>query len=166
MSEAAALEIAIGPPPAGFDRWDELLALILDAFACMDGVIDPPSSVKRLTPASLAAKARHEILLLATSGREIVGCVFADERSDCLYVGKLAVRPDLQRSGLGRRLVAAVEQAAIRSGKSALELQTRIELTGNHAAFAKMGFRETARTAHVGFDRPTSITLRKELPES
>ena len=48
-------------------------------------------------------------------------------------------------------------------GKPALELQTRIELTGNHAAFRRMGFVETARTAHPGFDRPTSITFRKRL---
>ncbi|TIV92899.1 MAG: GNAT family N-acetyltransferase, partial [Mesorhizobium sp.] len=49
-------------------------------------------------------------------------------------------------------------------GKDAIELQSRIELTANHAAFARLGFRETGRTAHAGYDRSTSITMRKVLP--
>jgi hypothetical protein len=57
----------------------------------------------------------------------------------------------------------AVEQLAREGGKDAIELQTRIELTANHAAFARLGFRETERTAHPGYDRPTSITMRKAL---
>ncbi|RUZ49336.1 GNAT family N-acetyltransferase, partial [Mesorhizobium sp. M7A.F.Ca.CA.004.05.2.1] len=48
-------------------------------------------------------------------------------------------------------------------GKAAVALQTRIELTGNHEAFARLGFRETERTAHEGYARPTSITMRKAI---
>ncbi|TIO68494.1 MAG: GNAT family N-acetyltransferase, partial [Mesorhizobium sp.] len=93
----------------------------------------------------------------------IVGCVFAMERADDFYVGKLAVEPSLQGQGIGGRLMQAVDDLAHRRGKQALELQTRIELTANHAAFARLGFRETGRTAHAGYDRPTSITMRKVL---
>ena len=57
----------------------------------------------------------------------------------------------------------AAEDLARERGKDAIELQTRIELTANHAAFARLGFRETERTAHEGYDRPTSITMRKVL---
>ena len=88
---------------------------------------------------------------------------FAQERADGLYVGKLAVAPDCQRRGIGRRLMQAVERLALDRGKAALELQTRIELTANHAAFARLGFHETGRTAHEGYARPTSITMRKAL---
>jgi phosphinothricin acetyltransferase len=41
-----------------------------------------------------------------------------------------------------------------------LELETRIELTENHATFARMGFIKTAETAHPGYERPTSIKMR------
>ena len=51
-------DIAVDPIPAGFERWEALLALIRTAFAPMDGVIDPPSSVHRLTPETLRAKAQ------------------------------------------------------------------------------------------------------------
>ncbi|MFN7434077.1 MAG: N-acetyltransferase, partial [Betaproteobacteria bacterium] len=46
-------------------------------------------------------------------------------------------------------------------GRTALELQTRIELTENHATFAALGFAKVAETAHPGYARPTSITLRR-----
>ena len=148
---------------ADFDRWGDLLALIRRAFAYMDGVIDPPSSAHLLSADSLAEKAKKETGFLAVENDRIVGCVFALERARDFYVGKLAVEPALQGQGVGARLMQAVEDLARERGKDAIELQARIELTANHAAFARLGFRETGRTAHQGYDRPTSITMRKVL---
>ena len=150
--------------PADFDRWDDLLALIRRAFAYMDGVIDPPSSAHLLSADSLAEKAKREAGFVAVENGRIVGCVFALERARDFYVGKLAVEPALQGQGVGARLMQAVEDLARERDKDAIELQARIELTANHAAFARLGFRETARTAHAGYDRSTSITMRKVLP--
>lgn len=150
--------------PADFDRWDDLLALIRRAFAYMDGVIDPPSSAHLLSADSLAEKAKREAGFVAVENGRIVGCVFALERARDFYVGKLAVEPALQGQGVGARLMQAVEDLARERDKDAIELQARIELTANHAAFARLGFRETGRTAHAGYDRPTSITMRKVLP--
>ena len=155
--------VAITGLPPGFDRWAELLALILRAFAYMDGVIDPPSSAHLLTAERLEEKARHETGFLALQGGRIVGCLFTQERPDTLYVGKLAVAPDLHGQGIGRLLMRAAEDLAVSHGKRAIELQTRVELSANHAAFARLGFDETERTAHGGYDRPTSITMRKVL---
>ena len=149
--------------PADFDRWNDVLALIMDAFAAMDGVIDPPSSAHLLTADTLRDKARRETGFVAFNGDKIVGCVFALEKGTEYYVGKLAVAPACQGQGIGRRLMQAVEDLARSRGKAAVELQTRIELTGNHAAFARFGFHETERTAHEGYLKPTSITLRKVL---
>lgn len=149
---------------ADFDRWDEVLALIMRAFAFMDGVIDPPSSAHRLTVENLRARALEETAFLALKENEIVACVFVLKRANDLYIGKLAVEPTLQGQGVGKQLMQAVEDLARSHNRTAIELQTRIELTGNHAAFARLGFRETERTAHKGYDRPTSITMRKMLP--
>jgi GNAT superfamily N-acetyltransferase len=160
---APTIEAVIEPLPPGFDHWRELLDLILDAFAYMDGRIDPPSSAHRLTPESLKDKCAAETVFLARDGDRLVGCVFLDDRGDHIYVGKLAVAPSLQGSGIGRRLMATAEGEARQRGKRFMELQTRVELTGNHAAFARLGFREVGRTAHAGYSRPTSITMRKDL---
>ena len=162
MSEATA-DIAVERLSDGFDRWQELLDLILRSFAFMDGVIDPPSSALRLTTVTLAEKAANEFCLIALNGDRLVGCVFARERGDALYIGKLAVDPDEQGNGLGRRLITAAEDLAIRLRKPALELETRVELAGNHAFFRRLGFVEVARTSHAGYDQPTSITFRKRL---
>lgn len=155
--------VSVARIPADFDRWNDVLALIMRAFASMDGVIDPPSSAHLLTADNLRDKARREAGFVAFKGDRIVGCVFALERVAEVYVGKLAVAPGCHGQGIGRRLMQAVEDLARRRGKAALELQTRIELTGNHAAFARFGFHETERTAHEGYLRPTSITMRKVL---
>lgn len=155
--------IAVGRIPPGFDRWDDLLAVIRASFAYMDGVIDPPSSAHRLTPETLRDKAASETGFIALAGDGIAGCAFLAEKPVHFYLGKLAVAPGMQGRGVGRRLLEAVEAHARAAGKDIIELQTRVELTANQRMFARLGFVETARTAHAGYDRPTSVTMRKAL---
>lgn len=163
MSLMHADDIAIASLPDHFERWRELLDLIRRSFASMDGIIDPPSSVHRLTLEALKARAREETVLVASIGDALVGCAFLADRGDHLYLGKLAVDPAHQGKGIGRRLVAAAEGNARKAGIRIIELQARIELTDNHATFRRLGFDETVRTAHPGFQRATSITMRKEI---
>ncbi len=146
-----------------FDRYEELLVLILKSFAYMDGRIDPPSSAHALTAESLRQKSKDEIGFAVAAGRDLLGCVFCKPEPGCLYIGKLAIDPGHQGKGLGRRLLAAAEETARSLGLPALRLQTRIELSENHATFAAWGFVETSRSAHPGFTRPTSIEMRKLL---
>lgn len=146
-----------------FDRYEELLALILKSFAYMDGRIDPPSSAHTLSPDSLRRKSKEEIGFVVADGQDLLGCMFLKPEPDSLYIGKLAIDPVHQGKGLGRRLLAAAEATARDLCLPALRLQTRIELTENHAAFATWGFVETSRYAHPGFTRPTSIEMRKDL---
>lgn len=146
-----------------FGRWSELLALIRTAFAHMDGVIDPPSSMHRLDERALGEKAACETAIVALADDDIVGCAFLDDRGDRFYLGKLAVSPTHQRRGIGRLLMARCEALARDAGKTLIELQTRVELIGNQQAFARLGFVETGRTSHEGYYRPTSVTMRKAL---
>ncbi|WP_407080346.1 GNAT family N-acetyltransferase [Bradyrhizobium roseum] len=137
-----------------------MLQLVLDAFAYMGPRIDPPSSALRLTPKSVQAHAESGTLLLAYRASDLVGCLFLHQKNDALYIGKFAVSPTLQHAGIGRKLMQAARDEARRRGIGTLELETRVELTENHAAFARMGFIKTAETSHQGFDRPTSIVMR------
>jgi GNAT superfamily N-acetyltransferase len=152
--------IIVRTAPRDFSDWERVRLLILDAFAYMAARIDPPSSALRMTPKSIETDAKSGALLLAYSADDLVGCVFARPKNDALYIGKLAVSPTRQRAGIGRMLMQAVRDEARRRGIETLELETRIELTENHAAFARMGFVKTAETAHEGFDRATSIVMR------
>ncbi|MEM9097447.1 MAG: GNAT family N-acetyltransferase [Pseudomonadota bacterium] len=142
--------------------WEAIHALLTRAFAFMEGRIDPPSSLTRMAADCLARKAEAETVLLATNPG-LIGCLFAKPEGDALYLGKIAIDPDHQGQGVGRALVAAAEDLAQQNGQTALVLETRIELVENHTAFAHFGFVKTAETAHPGYDRPTSITMRKVL---
>ena len=145
--------------PQGTD-WQSVLEIILAAFAYMEDRIDPPSSALRLTVDAIRAQAEDGIVLLAEAGPTLAGCVFLTRRPDVMYLGKLAVDTARQGQGIGRRLFEAAAEAAREEGYREIELQARVELTENHAAFSAMGFRETGRTTHAGYDRPTSITMR------
>lgn len=150
--------------PENFDRWEALLQLILKSFSYMDGVIDPPSSARRLTLQSLKDKAASEIGFVATTEGELSGCIFCrPEPPDVLYIGKLAVLPEMQAKGLGRQLLTAAEGVAVTSGAKRLRLETRIELSGNHATFARWGFVKSAERSHPGYERVTFIEMVKLL---
>lgn len=148
---------------SSFSDWRSLLELLQGAFAFMDGRITPPSSLRLLTPDSIASKAQSESLFLATHGEDLVGCVFAALQPDSLYVGKLAVHPDHQRKGIGRSLMETVERYALSKGIETIELNTRIELFENHSTFKSMGYFVTGEHSHKGYDRPTFISMRKAL---
>lgn len=155
------VEIAKAPPD--FDRWEELHALLMASFAYMADRIDPPSSLLGMDARTLAEKAKAETLLLAVEDGRIAGCVFLRREPDALYVGKLAVDDAFRGNGIARRLFAIAEDEARAADLPFLELQTRIELTENHETFSRLGFVRTGATAHDGYDRPTSVTMRKPV---
>ena len=140
--------------------WPPILRLLQASFAFMEGRIDPPSSLRDLTPEALTRQAQvGEIWVIGAP----VACVFLTPKSGVLYVGKLAVASAHRGQGLARRLMDVAEARARDMGLQALELQVRVELVENQAAFRAMGFVEVARTAHPGYDRPTSITYQRAV---
>ncbi len=140
--------------------WPGILALIHRAFLGMEGRINPPSSLHRLTAEGIAAQALSGEVWVAPPQQ---GCLFLTPKAGRLYLGKLAVAPEWRGRGLARHLVARAEDRTRVQGFAILELETRVELTENHAIFRKLGFVETGRNAHPGFDRPTSITFAKSV---
>jgi N-acetylglutamate synthase-like GNAT family acetyltransferase len=158
------MKISVSPP--GFSDWTQLLGLVRDSFAYMDSRIDPPSSLRTMGVEEFKTKAMRETLIVAEEDRNIIGCAFAALREDCVYVGKVAVAQSARGKGVSRALFAAAEALARKHGRRFLELQTRVELVENHATFAALGFQKVAESAHPGYSRPTSITMRKRVAES
>lgn len=141
--------------------WPALHALLHRAFAYMDGVIDPPSSLHGLTADALATQSRTgEIWAI---GSPPIACLILTPKPGALYLGKLAVDSAHRGKGHARALIDLAETRARAMGLPALELQTRVELTDNHATFRRLGFVQTAATAHPGYDRPTSLTFRRPV---
>jgi GNAT superfamily N-acetyltransferase len=143
--------------------WAAILRLIRASFAYMDGRIDPPSSMHRLTEADIAAQAEAgEVWVIEAEGAP-VACIFLAPKPGRLYLGKLAVAEAWRGRGLARRLVELAEARARALGLPVLELQSRIELAENHATFQALGFVQTGAKAHEGYDRPTSLTFRRAV---
>ena len=141
--------------------WAALRQLIAEAFAGMEGRIDPPSSIHRLTAEDIARQAQTgEVWVI---GDPPVATVFLTPKADALYVGKLAVADAARHRGLARQLLEIAADRARMLGLSCLELQTRVELTENHTAFRAMGFTQVGATAHPGYDRATSLTFRRPV---
>ncbi len=143
------------------EDWSQLMVVLHESFAGMAGRIDPPTSLERLTVADLAEIAvRDEIWVI---GRPVVATVTLTQREGFLYMGKLAVTPAARHEGHGRRLIDLAMARAKSLGLPELMLETRVELVENHAFFRHLGFVETARRAHAGFDRPTTVEFRKRV---
>lgn len=159
MTPSPTLKIVTAP--SGFERWDSLLTLLTRSFAFMADRIGPPSSMNRLDLAGLQSKALEETFIVGLIDGEPLA--FAKASPPALYVGKVAVDTQLRGQGVARRLFGAAEALARAADLDYLELQTRVELVENHQAFAALGFEKCGESAHAGYHRPTSITMRKRV---
>ena len=96
-------------------------------------------------------------------GHTARACMVLTPRPGHLYLGKLAVEPANQGKGLGRRMVRHAEARARSLALPEVELETRVELTENQRFFLALGYVEHGRSAHPGFDRPTSVRYVKPV---
>jgi predicted N-acetyltransferase YhbS len=150
-----------------------LAATIAAAFEQYRGRLIPESAAFRETAEAISRElAAGSDAIIAEQDGEVLGCVMiklvgvgpeGDNSSADLYFGRLSVTPAARGRGIARRLVAAVEHEARRRGLAGVRLGVRIVLTENQRLFTSLGYVETSREAHPGFDHPTSISMRKVL---
>ncbi len=140
----------------------DVLALLRRSFQYMDGRIDPPSSIHRLTVEDMQAHCQNGGEIWAI-GHPLFGCMFLTPKPDCLYLGKLAVQEQMRGQGICRAMIEHAEHRARALGLSELELETRIELTENHRVFSRLGFTIVSTGSLEGYDKPTDFLLRKQV---
>ncbi|NNU81215.1 GNAT family N-acetyltransferase [Halovulum dunhuangense] len=153
----------MAPARADFAEWPALLDLLRRSFAYMEGRVDPPSSLGRMDAECLRGLAAAGDLVLSRDGSQVVGCAFCTPKPTALYIGKVATDAAHRRRGIARALMAAADDIARGRGLPALELQVRIELHEVQAAYDAMGFMQVGTASHPGYDRPTSLILRRSL---
>lgn len=81
----------------------------------------------------------------------MVICLVAEE--DGLLVENVAVHPDAQGRGAGRRLMAFAEVEARRRGVNRVRLYTNEVMIENLEFYGRLGFRETERRESDGYRR-------------
>ncbi|MBI2739695.1 MAG: GNAT family N-acetyltransferase [Rhodospirillales bacterium] len=141
-----------------------IAATIAASFEQYRGKLEPESGAFRETAEGIAAElARESGAIVAERNGRMIGCVMVKLEEDDLYFGRLSVVPAARGEGIARRLVEAVEDEARRRELAGVRLGVRVVLVENQQLFSSMGYVETSREAHEGFDHPTSINMRKAL---
>jgi GNAT superfamily N-acetyltransferase len=93
------------------------------------------------------------VSVLEEADRTMAAIIVLLPEPDHLLLDNIAVRPDRQGRGLGRRLVAFAEDEARRLGHSEVRLYTHEKMTENIALYTRLGFVETGRGQKAGYDR-------------
>ncbi len=78
--------------------------------------------------------------LLAEESSTLAGCVYVELRGDHGYLGLLSVDPGHQKTGLGRRLVAAAEEFAREMGAHHMDLTVVNLRTELPPYYQKLGY--------------------------
>ncbi len=108
----------------------------------------PPAPVLRDYSGAIDAGA------MWVTGSPVVGLISLTPVDDrVMLIENVAVHPDLQGTGLGRRLMDFAEQQAKELGISRLALYTNEVMTENQAIYRHLGYRITRRGIEDGYRR-------------
>ena len=92
--------------------------------------------------------------------RKIVGVLVLIKTETGMLLDNVAVHPEQQGKGLGRRLIELAESETQGQGYSQLDLYTHQCMTENIKMYKAMGYVETERKNVRGYDR---VYMRKNL---
>jgi predicted N-acetyltransferase YhbS len=128
-----------------------LVRLINAAFAVEKIVIEG----ERIDSEKVRALFETGNFLLLYDAVELLGSVYVEVKNKRGYLGLLAVQPERQKSGFGRRLATAAEDFLRKAGCQAVDLRIISARTELPPIYARLGYVATA-TAAI----PDSIPLK------
>ena len=97
----------------------------------------------RLSAEDLKSHFKTGTFLVSEEDDRITGCIYVRRGGDRAYFGLLSVDPSRQKSGIGRRLVAAAEEFARETGAHYMDLRIIHLRTELPEIYAKLGYRIT-----------------------
>jgi ribosomal protein S18 acetylase RimI-like enzyme len=117
------------------------------------------------TPRRVAAhmRGREHLAVIATAKNELAGFVLAQFGSSKVHLTLLGVAPRYQRLGVGRRLVAWVEESAVVAGLFTMELEVRSSNRGARRFYSALGYGETLRLPDYYSGIEDAIRLVRDL---
>jgi ribosomal protein S18 acetylase RimI-like enzyme len=98
------------------------------------------------------------VLLQAEIGGQPAGCVYLQPQGEALYLSLLAVAPEAQAHGLGRRLLAAAEAHARQAGCPRIRMSVLAQRPELLAWYERQGYHRT------GASEPFPATTRFGQP--
>jgi ribosomal protein S18 acetylase RimI-like enzyme len=107
-----------------------------------------------------AARVSEDAVWVLQDGPAIAGILVLLSAPEYLLLDNIAIAPERQGRGLGRRLLAFAEDEALRRGYREIRLYTHQTMVENQRLYASIGYEETGRGAEAGYDR---VFMRKQL---
>jgi ribosomal protein S18 acetylase RimI-like enzyme len=91
----------------------------------------------------------HKVWLLV-QGEAVLAALELIEEPDCMLIYSVAVRPEHQRRGYGRKLLAWAEVEAARADLDRIRLYTNALMEDNIRLYCSLGYEETGREPCMG----------------
>ena len=107
-----------------------------------------------------AARVSEGVVWVLEEGAVIAAIIVLLPAVNYLLLDNIAVSPNRQGVGLGRRLLAFAETEALRRGYREIRLYTHQTMVENQRLYASIGYQETGRGTEAGYDR---VFMRKQL---
>jgi len=102
---------------------------------------------------------QQQTVFVAVSG-EVVGVLVLIRTQTGILLDNVAVRPDHQGTGLGKRLIKLAESEASDQGFEKLDLYTHESMSENIEIYRALGYTETERNKECGYHR---VYMQKQL---
>jgi GNAT superfamily N-acetyltransferase len=143
---------------AGPEDVAEIQAIAAEAYEPYVARIGRPPAP--MTADYAAAVGRGEVWVAVGDGA-VAGLLVLVPAPDHLLLENVAVRPAVQGTGVGARLLALAEDQARRLGLPEVRLYTNVAMTENLVYYPRHGYVETHRAEGGGFSR---VYFTKRLP--
>ena len=103
--------------------------------------------------ADYAEAVARDLVWVAEVSGEVAGFLVLVDRPGVTLLENVAVHPDRQGRGVGRRLMAIAEEHARAAGSHTIRLYTNAAMQENRRLYARLGYSEVDRRVDDGFDR-------------
>jgi ribosomal protein S18 acetylase RimI-like enzyme len=100
---------------------------------------------------------------LLDEGGTVAGLIVLEDRSDDLLIYSVAVAPEHQHGGLGRKLLIFAEDLGRERGHHTIALFTNVKMERNIGIYRRFGFIETRRRAHPTRAGFVVVDMEKKL---
>jgi len=117
------------------------------------------------TPERVARSLRQPdtLVLTARDGAPLAGFAIMQFGEERAHLSLLAVRPDCQRQGVGRRLLQWLTESALTAGIASIRLELRESNLGARRFYLNQGFAETLRIPGYYRGVETAVRMLRQI---
>jgi ribosomal protein S18 acetylase RimI-like enzyme len=117
------------------------------------------------TPKRVAAhlRQREHLGVIARHEQELIGFVLAQFGTETVHLALLSVAEAHRRTGIGRQLVAWVEESAVVAGLFSIRLEVRATNQGARRFYTALGYSECGTTPGYYSGVEDAVRLQRDL---